>query len=405
MPPLGKNDAYKVILIEGRDLPSALKLPLADLSLATMVDDQLTAIPYQIDQYNQGGAPYFDGWEVPRAGSPGVLNATDKLMFIYKDAGPRYVQGMPTDGRILAQIRLQGDDSVSRYVYLMQGARVRSDEQYVRYSPELGLVETDFYTLHYRNANHLIWDDVQFLHYVGDRPLDTMKLAVSGDVITRPFHLTLGNDNMVARPVGAIIGPIRTVTQADLSVHFMGVDLVRLSLQIFHYPKSVIYDVRGAMPALLRRFARNPKVSMAVDANAMQGAEVRTATGPQQPAIVDGRMGERERTMTGTPLSPSRDWVWLHSKRNLDILAFLDYVGTFNEPFSPVVEDDLRQQDNGDQFPGHLPGLGFRIDNLPQSGSLGIVASIYSSEQFEGRPEQVAKQIRSQPAIEVMPFR
>lgn len=403
LPPLANNDAYKAILIEGQDLPMALSLPLDQLSLAAVVDDQLTAIPFQIDQYNQGGDPYFEGWDIPMAGKPGVLNPTDKLLFIYKDAGPRFHPGPPTDGRILAQIRLHGTDGVDRYVYLMRGARLRSDDQYVRYSPELGRVETDFYTLRYHGSDHLKWDDVQFNGYLGDRPLDNLKLQVSGGAVFKSMRLVLGNDNMVAKPVGAIIGPIRTVTQADFTVHFMGIQLARFSLQVFHYPKSVMYDMRGSMPEFLRRFARDPKVSMVVDANDMIGAEIRTATGPTQPAIVDGKMGAIENAMLNSPMTRAKNWVWLHSKRNLDLIAFLDYVGNFDEPYSLILQDD-RDKEPGELFPGHLPGLGYRIEELPESGSMGIVASLYSSQGFEGDPAHVAQQIRTQPDIEVDPF-
>jgi len=154
---------------------------------------------------------------------------------------------------------------------------------------------------------------------------------------------------------------------------------------------------------MLRQFTRNPAVSMVVDANDMLGAEVRSATGPKQPAIVDGKMGAIENAMLKAPLNPQQNWVWLHSKRNLDILGFMDYVGNFDAPFSLALEDD-QQKSKGELFPGHLPGLGYRINNLPDSGSLGIVVSIYSSEHFDGEPEQVARNIRSQPDMQIMPF-
>ncbi|HEX4937274.1 MAG TPA: hypothetical protein VFX11_01255 [Candidatus Kapabacteria bacterium] len=403
LPPLSENEAYKPILVEGEDLPMALGVPLEELSLAAIVDDVMEPVPFQIDQYSEGGAPWFDGWEIPLAGASGRLNPTDKLLFIYKDAGPRRVSDVPVDGTVLADITLTDSDGVERHVYLLRHSRLRSEEQYVRYSAELGQVETDFYSLRYQGNNHLRWDDLQFAGFVGERPLDSMKLKVSGGVMLPQLRMDLTNDNMVATPAGAIIGPIRTTTQADFNVHFMGVHVVRFSLQIHHYPKSVIYDVRGVMPGMLRQFAAEPTVSMEVDANSMLGAQVRTATGPQQPATVDGKMGELESAMLQAGMNREQNWVWVSSKRNLDILAFLDYAGDFNEPFSLLLQDDLHMQEDGEMFPGRLPSVGYRIDHLPEGGSIGILASIYFSADFGGEPGQVAQQLRTQPEMRVIP--
>ncbi len=403
--PLSDNEAYKPILIEGEDLPMARGLPLDQLSLAAVVDDVMEPVPFQIDQYNAGGAPYFDGWEIPFAGQPGQFNDTDKLLFIYKDAGARRTESMPVDGRILAEISLRDSTGQPRYVYLMQGARLRSDEQYVRYSPELGLVETDFYSLRYHDSNHLRWDDLQFNSYVGERPLDNMKLKVSGGVMFPQLRMDLTNENMVAEPAGAIIGPIRTTTQADFNVYFAGVHVVRFSLQIHHYPKSVMYDLRGVMPDMLRRFAANPTVSMEVDANGWVGAEVRSATAAaSQVSVVDGKLDPAEKAMQKTPLAPDNNWIWINSKRNLDVLSFMDYVGDFNEPLSLLLEDDLHVKEDVDLFAGRLPSIGYRIENLPEGGSLGMVASIYFSDSFAGDPARVAQQLRTQPDMQIIPF-
>lgn len=405
LPPLADNEAYKPILIEGEDLPMALGLPLDQLSLAAVVDDVMEPVPYQIDQYNAGGAPYFPDWEIPFAGTPGQFNATDKLLFIYKDAGVRRTDNMSVDGTVLAEISLRDRSGQPRYVYLMHHARLRSEEQYVRYSPELGLVETDFYSLRYQDSNHLRWDDLQFASYVGDRPLDNMKLKVSGGVMMPQLRMDLTNENMVAEPAGAIIGPIRTTTQADFNVYFAGVHVVRFSLQIHHYPKSVMYDLRGVMPSMLRQFAANPTVSMEVDANGWVGAEVRSATAAaSQVSVVDGKVDAAEIAMQKTPLSRDQNWIWINSKRNLDVLSFMDYVGNFDEPLSLLLEDDLNVKEDVDLFAGRLPSIGYRIENLPDGGSLGMVASIYFSDSFAGDPAQIAQQLRTQPDLQVLPY-
>lgn len=403
LPPLTENEAYQPILVDGENLPMALGLPLSELSLAAVVDDRLEPVPYQIDPYNTGGAPFFPGWDMPQAGTPGQLNPADKLLFLYKDAGPRRSDDLPVDGEVLAEIRLRDVRDQFRYLYLIRHARLRADEQYVRYSPDLGQVETDFYSLRYNRRNHLQWEDLQFTSYVGERPLDSMSLSVSGGVLAPQLRMELTQDDMVAEPVGAIIGPIRTTTQSDFRVHFLGMELVRFSLQIHHYPKAVVYDLRGVMPAVLRQFAARPTVSMAVDANGWQGAEVRTSALPDQVAKVDGQLDIIDHALRRARFDTEPRWILINSKRRLDVLAFMDYVGEFNEPLSLLFEDDARARESGDRFPGHLPLVGYRIDHLPARGNIGVVASIFFSSRFDGDPVLLARQLRTPPELSVRP--
>jgi len=310
LPPLPVNEAFRTILIDGEDMPMALGLALSRLSLAAMIDEALEPIPYQIDHYNNGGAPYFNGWEIPLAGTAGILNPDDKLLFVFKDAGARLPQGIPTDGSVLAEIRLRDSQGRHRYVYLLKDARLRSEEQYVRYSAEMGLVETDFYSLRYRAGNHLLWDDIQFPFFVGEQPLDSMKLNVNVGAAGPLVRMNLDNDNMVAKPEGAIIGPIRTTTQAEFVVDMLGVPLISLSLQIHHYPRAVIYDVRGVMPRLLRSVAYAPTVSMVLDFNDMLGAEILTAADPSAAIVVDGKVSDDEARLLQNPLQPRQNSTW-----------------------------------------------------------------------------------------------
>ncbi len=103
-PPLRQIDAFKVITIEGEDLPSSLGLPIEELSLAAMLDGVMEPIPFQIDEYNEGGAVYFENWEVPMAGTAKQMDPTDKLLFLFKDAGERKTERDQYDGQILAEI-------------------------------------------------------------------------------------------------------------------------------------------------------------------------------------------------------------------------------------------------------------------------------------------------------------
>ena len=403
-PPLSSIDAFKVIMVDGEDMPMALGESLDDLSLAAIVDNVLEPIPFQFDQYNIGGAIYFDGWEVPLAGDIKLLDATDKLLFLFKDAGSRRKPTDLYDGQVLAEIMLKDSAGFERFVYLVKGSRLRSEEQYVRYSSELGLVETDFYQLRYNKKNHLKWDDFQATNFVGERPLDSMKLRLNAGLVTSIAPTELNNDDLVALPTGERIGPIRTTTQLDFTMWLLKLPILKLSLQIHHYPKFVMYDVRGVIPEMRRLLLNDPSITMSLDANRLIGSTIRMANGPKEPAIVDGHISEIEEEMRKVHFTPQDNWFWVSTKRNLDIVAFLDYLGDFDEPLSPFLEDDLVKEDPPEIFPGQLPNVGYKINSFPMRGFLGFVVSIYISDEFDGEPEVFTRQMRTVPEMQIRPM-
>jgi hypothetical protein len=402
-PPLSSIDAFKVITVDGEDMPMALGLSLDELSLAAVVDNVLEPIPYQFDQYNVGGAVYFEGWDVSLAGDLKLLDATDKLLFLFKDAGARRKPGDVYDGKVLAEVMLKDSAGFERFVYLVQGSRLRSDEQYVRYSSEMGLVETDFYTLRYNKKNHLKWDDFQATNFVGERPLDSMKLRLNTGLVTSIIPTELNNDDLVALPTGERIGPIRTTTQLETTLYLLKLPLLKLSLQIHHYPKTVMYDVRVIMPEVRRRLLSDPSIIMSLDANRLLGSTIHMANGPKEPAIVDGQVGDIERQMRNITFTPEENWIWVSTKRNLDVVAFINYLGDFNEPLSPFVDDDMNKEDPPEVFPGQLPNVGYKIHSFPMDGFVGFVVSINISDGFDGEPEVFTRQMRTIPELQVRP--
>ncbi|HCB39440.1 MAG TPA: hypothetical protein DEP79_07100 [Gammaproteobacteria bacterium] len=403
-PPLHPIDAFKIITIEGEDAPGLVGMPLEQLSLAAMIDGVLEPIPYQIDQYNIGGAVYFEGWHVPLAGSAQQMDETDKLLFLFKDAGERYRGRLPHDGSILAEIRMRDEQGYLRYVYVMKNSRLRSDEQYVRYSAAEGVVETDFYSIRYNKNNHLVWDDFSYVNYLGERPLDSLNLQLRGGILTSLAEVELGKDQLVAVPKGELIGPIRTTTQLDFSVYFMALPVLNLSVQIHHGPKSLMYDVRGVIPELRRSLVADPTITMSIDANRLLGASIMTSAAPGRVGTVDGTIDEQEQSVIDAGLDPHDNWIWVSTKRNLDFLSYVDYLGGFDSSMSLLLEDSFELQRPNEQFPGQLPNTGYIIEEFPKQGFIGVVVSLLMSDGFAGAPEDFAQQARSLPDIEVRPW-
>lgn len=400
--PLNSIDEYKPILVDGTDIPAALGKHIDTLSLQAVIDDQLEPIPYQIDEYNTGGAVYIEGWKAPLEGKKNIVDGNDKLLFLYKDAGPRRTAEQRSDGKIIAEIELADTNKQTRYVYLVEGSRLQSDTQYVRYSTDVGKVETDFYQLVYNKENQLNWDEFAYTTFTGEKPFDTMKIRIQGGLLTDLATVKLDNNNIIAKIKGEHVGPIRTTSQLELTVWYLGIPAIDISYQVHHYPKSMLYDARVVIPEIRRMLATSPKLSMSLDANNLRGAELRTALGPQQSAIIDGAISALEQQYRKASATADQNWIWLTTKRNLDVLAFFDYVGDQREPISLVYNDSADTANPPERFRGEMPNIGYEIENFPDSGFFGVVVSVYLSEGFPGKPENFTQAVRELPAIRVM---
>lgn len=396
-------EAFKAIMLDGNDMDVALGNKIETLSLAAVVDGELEPIPYQFDEYNEGGAIFFEGWAVPIDGEKGVLDKQDKLLFLYKDAGERKTEKQRFDGRALAEIRVTGKDGIARYVYLMEGSRLHSEEQYVRYSSDEALVETDFYSLSYNQDNHINWKDLSIVGYDGeDNPIDGLKFRMKTDVVMNLTSINLNNEDIVATPAGEKIGPIRTTTQMDLTVWMFGLPMMKISMQVHHYPRSVIYDARVIMPETRRSMMKKSSVAISMDANQLIGATVRTAAGPLEAGVVDGQLSDIEKKMIegGVDDSDGR-WIWISTGKNLDVLTYFDFIGDTNEPLSLVYNDDKEVVDLPERFPGQLPNVGYSINNFPEEGFFGFVFSFFFSNGYNGDPRLFTQQLRVLPDVVV----
>jgi hypothetical protein len=108
-----------------------------------------------------------------------------------------------------------------------------------------------------------------------------------------------------------------------------------------------------------------------------------------------------EAQLTGSAMTPQSNWIWVNSKRNLDLLSFVDFLGDFDSSLSLLYDDDLQQTSTLEQFPGHLPNSGDRIGEFPETGFIGLVVSLFLFDAIEGDPAGFATQLRTLPEMEV----
>lgn len=395
---------YQAVSVEAEEISVAAKQPIESLSLAAVVEGALEPVPFQIDEYNTGGAVYFEKWDVPIDGVRDVFDAHDKLLFLARDAGPRRAPEMVYDGKLLAEIKLTTMGTEDRYVYVVKDSRLRSDTQYVRYSSKEAFLETDFFSMRFDPTNLINWKQFEFNDFEGKSPLDSLKIRLKTGVVTSVTSLEMENNNFVALPVGDRVGPIRTVSQWNVTFTMMNVPLMQASIQLHVYPKSMVYDARIVIPAVRRSFLVNPQLSMVVDGNNLQGAKVRTSA-TAQVASVDGRLSAEEVRMGQTLVDPERNWIWLTSGKQFDVIWYYDDLGGPKEPVRFTFEDNASAVELPERFTGQVPGVGHTVMSFPTSGFFGFVGSFYFEPTFGSLPPELFTQVlRTPPEIQVTPL-
>ena len=193
--PSSNEDYYRVVMLNGSEIPPIKGKQIEDISLFAVVDGVLEAVPFQIDEYNIGGGVYFEKWHEDIDGTRGIIDENDKLLALYGDSGPRRKPYMRADGEIVAEIELLTRHGEKRYFYVVEGSRLEAEAQHVRHSIEASHVETDFFSLTYDKENQLIWKDFSFADYQGDSPIDGLKIAMETGILSSGANVSYDNEN------------------------------------------------------------------------------------------------------------------------------------------------------------------------------------------------------------------
>ncbi|MCG8313015.1 MAG: hypothetical protein MI976_07335 [Pseudomonadales bacterium] len=387
-------------MLTGTDIPPIMGMEIEELAVFAVYEGNLEPIPYQIDEYNEGGAVYFDNWDEAIEGTKNIVDGNDKLLILLGDSGPRKTPEMPVDGAIIAEVELETKSGELRYVYLVKGSRLRSDAQHVRYSIDESHVETDFYAMTFDKENQLIWKDFKYADYDGDSPIDGLKLNFESGLFSSANKLNFDNDRFVAKTIGENVGPIRTTAQLHLVFILLGMEFIDVSIQLHFYPNGLVYDVRFIMPEMRRAMLIDPKLAMSVDFNNLIGAEG-IADILEYPLLADGIMSDFEVHAEGLEFPADKTGLLLRTQRGFDILTFLDWVGDNPLKTTFYYKDNLNYQGNMDRFKGQVPDAGYRVSDFPDKGLVAFVASIYFGDNFKGKPQALSKFVRSSPTIRV----
>lgn len=382
-------------------------------SIAVFVDQQLKPIPFQIDEYNVEGAVYFAKARVPLMGELGKYDGDDRLLFMLEDAGEQMPESMSQDlsilekGELLAEIKVN-DTTGIRYVYLLLDNPMRSSIDYIRYDPETGLNESDYYKLSVNKKNLLEWTNLSYNTYEGPNQgsiLDTLKLRISGRILLNMASLTLTNRNLKAKLLGYVDGPIRSVVQLKTSIVIAKIPVMKIQVQLLHYRRHIHAISRTKTPKVIPYLFRDPKISVSLDANDLKGSQLYTALLPSQPAQVDGFLSRNESLLIDNGVDKNHTWLLLRSPYNFQILTSLDLQESDQTPVSLVYQDDAKLKNKPERYVGQLPNFGYLIENIPMETMYYMGVQVYFDDNpVSYDPEVYAEQVKSIPEVTVKSF-
>lgn len=413
----------KVITVTAQTLAEINVKTLDNYSLAAVKDGRLEPIPFQIDEISKDGFVMIDGEDSIALKLEGVkshiegkrsfFDGNDQLLFMLRDAGPKKTRAMQNIGDMIAELEVKTADGTTQYVYVVEGARIQSEDYYVRYSSELGRAETDFYTLMVNQKNALVWEEFSVESYDGKhpkKPFDTMKLGLSANVLVAGgIPLAINNKDLKAKVLAQKAGPIRATSTFRQTLTFLKVPLFVSKLQVRHYESKVQYDFILRMPEARRQALANLRISMSMDGWDLKGSDIVFSKHPDKKALVDGQVSEAELALLDDKLSLDEEkWIWLDTHNNFSTLMSynLQQYTKFEKDFNKAkirykYKDNNNKKSRMEFHEGQLPDVGFEA-KLPQFGRIHMTYTydMFSKDLKQNVPD-IAKGINSQPLITV----
>lgn len=360
-------DDEKILRVGTADLAALQGLPIRSLRFATVQKGVLQPVPFQVDEYNTAGLVWFPATGVPLNGKEGVFDGEDRVLLLAGDLSAETLPAgatLPAGHLGILQVTMRGE---TRQLHAIQGEFPKSPQLYVRHDIANGTTETPFYTLDVDPKNELNWRYLMVKSWRGNRSdslVDTLKMRIAGSVLLA--RLTLDNDNLRPKLVGAKAGAIRSTIQLETAVVVAGVTTMKMQVQLVRYPRHFEAFTHARIPRLYRSALSNPAVQVTVDGNNLRGAVTRTSRGGAVQGIVDGSLDANEKQLITRGLSASEDWILFDTRNGFSMLTFLDVPQELrNVPLQLVYVDDPKESDKPERIRGQGPNLGYGIRGFP----------------------------------------
>jgi len=391
--------------VRGYEFPKLKGTPIERLSLMAVRGGRMIPIPFQIDEYDRSGLIWIDGHnEVPPEGTPNDFDDFDELVFMFRDGGqltfdPR--EHGQIEGQVLQEIRLDSPRNNPRFVYLVLDNPLRSDADYVTADMEAGRLEGTVIEMDYDPKN------IINIHHVAPKAgpkhhqnvVDNLYLNISTGILNQKLRVGLDTlNNIRATPVAVKDGPVRVSMLVKARIWYLYMPTFFSQLfQINFYEQSFVVPSRFAIDSMRTlkffvMFLRDPRIELAVDFHNLEGARVTYQAVYEDSTTlgkVDGQMSEFEIKMNQTRLPG--DWLYMDSNQGWDMF-FSNHMpvveGGLFDSFLEGVEmhmlyqDDVKDVEAYERFPGAKPRIGFSSKGLPRTAIelMGVIPKLNYSK-------------------------
>lgn len=388
--------------IKGIELPELVGVDFDRMSVFVFESGVLAPIPFQFDDITAKGTVYFEKGRFPLHGKRGVFDEHDSLIVAFDDLGGQLPNYKEYGNRVLAEVKVAHADD-ERYFYVLQGIPGIEKESYVNYDTKTGIVDTSFYTLHTNPEDFLDWKHFMFKAYKGDQEkslVDSLKVRMNAGIMAKLPRVTLDNRDMTTKIVDVKHGPLRTTVLLDIAIKVLNVSVVYIDMQYSIYPQEVGLRFFVDVPPIFAKMLSDPNVSISIDGNELKGAAVRSALGPREPVIVDGKMSPNEKELVKQGVDNNNTWIWCSTRRDFDILANFYIPEDFKVPVDFHYQDDKGLKDKPEVYPGQFPNIGYYFNDVPVDDTFDFSLNIFFATHMGfNNPERYSHFVKLPPNI------
>ncbi|MEW6775532.1 MAG: hypothetical protein AB1405_04520 [Bdellovibrionota bacterium] len=355
-----------VVVLQGVNLPSFKNRPVAGFRLYATRGQELTPIPFQIDERDEDGlyvlhAGKMKGEDEDR----GLWDENDELCFLASDTGPKFSGSLSMPGAILArELEIRDPLDGSRgYAYLFAFAAQtppRSSVDYVRYDPATDITQTKIFTMGFDPEYRFAIDRIGKAEYrEADNPVDILKIRMDATVLG--IRLRRTQEDFNSKLGGWIDGPIRVIKYTGMNVKVVAfIRSPRIWNYTFFYPYSFSYDMGLKTPVEIRTITKKFNLYAGMDFKGLKGGQIYSSGFPK-PYVVSGQPASSELQAINAN-NDSNDFFAVY----WDGLYWLSRILIPAEvPLRPnlMVVDDAGAADPPEKHPGQIPGLYFDLTN------------------------------------------
>lgn len=330
----------------------------------------LEPIPCQVDERTTAGEWVLtQGPEANPQDGDGQLSPQDELVMLSADAGiqvdkPEFPA--PVELWLELMVRDSQEGGVA-WIYLARfsGKAPRATQDYVRFDPKAGSVDTPVYSLGFSQQAPLVFDRVVLKESgggSGKNPIDRMKVRLDAKVWdTIPIQKS--EEDYTSALMGYIDGPVRVLRRTrNRLVLFWKIPSPSAVQDNFFYPHYFEFPILVTLPLDLDAFLSEATLRISVDLN---GQEARSLVNSRNrgPLVLDGKKSDEEGKLDTRPYS----WSVVSGLTSQAPAGWFNRltVGA-NTPIEPHLyfRDDQTLPDPPEGMVGHFGDVGYEVRNL-----------------------------------------